>query len=315
MECNLKIKIEASKLSKNEYIIKDKNDITVGRFCIIELADSSKKCDIKLSFYKICKYELLKEALIMILRAVFKDLNIFKVNIRAVEGIEVNSFVDLGFTLEGVFSNNEYHNGEFLDELSFGITRTEYNHKIKPSFIELKGENIVLRNLTPGNAKNLLDYYIRNKEYLAPFEPNRDSNFYTLDGQRDLLNESYRQFLNGNAIEVGIFKKGNFIGKIKVSSIVYGSFKNGIIGYSIDKLEQGHGYMKEAVNLFIDYLFTEGDLHRVEASALLENEKSKGVLKGCRFNELGINKKYLFINGQWKDHVTYYITKDEFYRK
>ncbi|KFX54413.1 GNAT family N-acetyltransferase [Clostridium botulinum] len=315
MECNLKIKIEASKLSKNEYIIKDKNDITVGRFCIIGLADSSKKCDIKLSFYKICKYELLKEALIMILRAVFKDLNIFKVNIRAVEGIEVNSFFDLGFTLEGVFSNNEYHNGEFLDELSFGITRTEYNHKIKPSFIELKGENIVLRNLTPGNAKNLLDYYIRNKEYLAPFEPNRDSNFYTLDGQRDLLNESYRQFLNGNAIEVGIFKKGNFIGKIKVSSIVYGSFKNGIIGYSIDKLEQGHGYMKEAVNLFIDYLFTEGDLHRVEASALLENEKSKGVLKGCRFNELGINKKYLFINGQWKDHVTYYITKDEFYRK
>ncbi|NFI95214.1 GNAT family N-acetyltransferase [Clostridium botulinum] len=315
MECNLKIKIEASKLSKNEYIIKDKSDITVGRFCIIEIADSSKKCDIKLSFYKICKYELLKEALIMILRAVFKDLNIFKVNIRAVEGIEVNSFFDLGFTLEGVFSNNEYYNGEFLDELSFGITRTEYNHKIKPSFIELKGENIVLRNLTPGNAKNLLDYYIRNKEYLAPFEPNRDSNFYTLDGQRDLLNESYRQFLNGNAIEVGIFKKSNFIGKIKVSSIVYGSFKNGIIGYSIDKLEQGHGYMKEAVNLFIDYLFTEGDLHRVEASALLENEKSKGVLKGCRFNELGINKKYLFINGQWKDHVTYYITKDEFYRK
>ncbi|MBN1039998.1 N-acetyltransferase [Clostridium botulinum] len=315
MECNLKIKIEASKLSKNEYIIKDKSDITVGRFRIIELADSSKKCDIKLSFYKTCKYELLKEALIMILRAVFKDLNIFKVNIRAVEGIEVNSFFDLGFTLEGVFSNNEYHNGEFLDELSFGITRTEYNHKIKPSFIELKGENIVLRNLTPGNANDLLEYYIRNKEYLAPFEPNRDSNFYTLNGQRDLLNESYRQFLNGNAIEVGIFKKYNFIGKIKVSSIVYGSFKNGIIGYSIDKLEQGHGYMKEAVNLFIDYLFTEEDLHRVEASALLENEKSKGVLKGCRFNELGINKKYLFINGQWKDHVTYYITKDEFYRK
>lgn len=315
MECNLKIKIEASKLSKNEYIIKDKSDITVGRFRIIELADSSKKCDIKLSFYKTCKYELLKEALIMILRAVFKDLNIFKVNIRAVEGIDVNSFFDLGFTLEGVFSNNEYHNGEFLDELSFGITRTEYNHKIKPSFIELKGENIVLRNLTPGNANDLLEYYIRNKEYLAPFEPNRDSNFYTLNGQRDLLNESYRQFLNGNAIEVGIFKKYNFIGKIKVSSIVYGSFKNGIIGYSIDKLEQGHGYMKEAVNLFIDYLFTEEDLHRVEASALLENEKSKGVLKGCRFNELGINKKYLFINGQWKDHVTYYITKDEFYRK
>ncbi|NFG63337.1 MULTISPECIES: GNAT family protein [unclassified Clostridium] len=315
MESNLKVKIEVSKLSKKEYIIKDKSDIIIGRFYIIEFADSSKKCDIKLNFYKACKCELLKETLKLILRAVFKDLNIFKINIKTVEGIEISSFLDLGFTLEGIFSENQYHEGEFLDELSFGITRTEYNHKIKSLFIELKGKNIVLRNLTPGNANDLLEYYIRNKEYLAPFEPNRDNNFYTLDGQRDILNESYRQFLNGSSIEVGIFKNDNFIGKIKVSSLVFGSFKNGILGYSIDKLEQGHGYMKEAVNLFIDYLFTEEDLHRVEASALLENEKSKGVLKGCRFNELGINKKYLFINGQWKDHVTYYITKEEFYRK
>lgn len=315
MESNFMIKIEANKLSKNEYIIKDKDEIIVGRFYILELTDLSKKCDIKLNFYKTCRYELLKETLKTILRAVFKDINIFKVNIKTIEEIDANSFFDLGFILEGIFNNNEYHNGEFFDELSFGITRTEYNSKIKSSFIELKGNNIVLKNLTPGNAKDLLEYYIRNKEYLASFEPIRDNSFYTIEGQRELLTESYRQFLNGNSIEVGIFKNDNFIGKIKVSNLIYGSFKSGILGYSIDKLEQGKGYMKEAVKLFIDYLFSEEDLHRVEASALVDNEKSKGVLKGCRFNELGINKKYLFINGQWRNHMTYYITKEEFYVK
>lgn len=315
MESNFKVKIEANKLSQTEYIIKDKSDITIGRFYILELDNLIKKCDIKLKFYKAYEYELLKEALNLILKAVFKDLNIFKVNVKATEGIDVNPFLDLGFTLEGVFSQNEYYNGEYLDELSFGITRIEYNNKTKFSFIELQGDNIVLRNLTPGNAEDLLDYYIRNKEHLAPFEPTRDNNFYTLECQRNLLNESYRQFLNGSCIEVGIFKDDRFIGKLKLSSIVFGIFKSGFLGYSIDKTEEGKGYMKEAVNMFLKYIFDEEGLHRIEASALVDNERSKGVLKKCGFKELGLNEKYLLIDGKWKDHLTYYILKEGFYRK
>ncbi|GAA0079098.1 GNAT family protein [Clostridium sp. CTA-5] len=315
MESNFKVKIEANKLSQTEYIIKDKSDITIGRFYILELDNLIKKCDIKLKFYKTYEYELLKESLNLILKAVFKDLNIFKINVKATEGIDVNPFLDLGFTLEGVFSQNEYYNGEYLDELSFGITRIEYNNKTKFSFIELQGDNIVLRNLTPGNAEDLLDYYIRNKEHLAPFEPTRDNNFYTLECQRNLLNESYRQFLNGSCIEVGIFKDDKFIGKLKLSSIVCGIFKSGILGYSIDKAEEGKGYMKEAVNMFLKYIFDEEGLHRIEASALVDNERSKGVLKKSGFKELGLNEKYLLIDGKWKDHLTYYILKEGFYRK
>lgn len=67
--------------------------------------------------------------------------------------------------------------------------------------------------------------------------------------------------------------------------------------------------MKEAVNLVLDYGFKDLDLHRIEASALLINERSKGVLVGTGFKKLGINEKYLFINGVWQDHVTYYKIK------
>jgi len=27
---------------------------------------------------------------------------------------------------------------------------------------------------------------------------------------------------------------------------------------------------------------------------------------------LGVNEKYLLINGKWKDHATYYILKEDF---
>lgn len=121
--------------------------------------------------------------------------------------------------------------------------------------------------------------------------------------------EDYRNYLNGKSVNFGIFKNDKLIGKVKISSIVLGSFRNGIIGYSIDEKEQGNGYMKEAVKLAIEYAFNELDLHRIEASAMIDNIKSQRVLKSCNFKELGLNEKYLFINGEWRDHITFYIIK------
>ena len=110
---------------------------------------------------------------------------------------------------------------------------------------------------------------------------------------------------------MGIFKENKLIGKVKISNIVSGIFKNGIIGYSIDKDQQGNGYMKEAVKMALEYAFKELRLHRIEASALVENTRSRNVLIACGFKELGLNEEYLFIDGKWRDHVTYYITSNQ----
>ena len=172
--------------------------------------------------------------------------------------------------------------------------------------INLKGKNIEIKNIMPDNAQEILDYYIKNKEHLEKFEPSRDNNFYTYEVQKDILLESYKQFMNGTSFDFGIFKDDKFIGKIKLSNIVQGVFKSGIIGYSIDKDYEGKGYMKEAVNLVLKYSKEELDLHRIEASILVDNIKSKGVLNSCGFKEVGLNEKYLFINGAWRDHITFY---------
>lgn len=315
MESKLGVKIEANKLNPNEYVVNDAGGIVVGRVNILDFNTTSRRCDLKLNFYRGNKYLLLKDTLTLLLRTIFKENKIFKINIRVGEDINFNAFLELGFMLEGVLSQNEYSKGEYVDELSFGITRNEYNCNEKFSVIELQGKNVTLRNFTPGDAYNLLEYYKKNKEYLAPFEPARDSNFYTLENQVSLLNESYKQLLNGTSIDMGIFKEDKLIGKIKLSNIVYGSLKSGILGYSIDKEEQGHGYMRESVNLFLKYIFEECDLHRVEASAMVDNIKSRNVLSGCGFKLVGVNEKYLLINGRWKDHATYYLIKEDFFNK
>ncbi|OOM81851.1 putative ribosomal N-acetyltransferase YdaF [Clostridium puniceum] len=312
MESDFSVKIQSDKSSQTEYLVKDKSDIIVGRFSTSELNSQSKTCDINLKFYREYDYELLSDTLSLILKATFKDANIFKVNIRVIETIDFNAFIDLGFTLEGIFSQNQYLKGEYFDELSFGITRKEYNLMSKYSLVELEGPNVILKNLTAGNAEGLLEYYEKNKKHLEPFEPTKDSTFYTVENQTKILNKNYREFLNGVTIELGIFKEEKLIGKIKLSRILHGSLKSGVLGYSIDEDEQGKGYMKESVNLFLKYAFDECELHRIEASALVNNEKSIGVLTGCGFKMAGINEKYLLINGKWMDHATYYILKEEF---
>lgn len=312
MQSNVKVKIQGDKLSKTEYLIRDIDDIVIGRFNTSELNGRSKTCDISLRFYREYNYQLLNETLSLILKAIFKDSSIFKVNVKVSEKIDLNPFLDLGFTLEGIFNQNEYFQGDYLDELSFGITRIEYNQMSRYSLVELKGKNIMLRNLTPGNAEEMLEYYKKNKNYLAPFEPDKDSDFYTIETQRKLLSKSYREFLNGTSIDLGIFKDERLIGKIKLSRILYGALRTGVLGYSIDEQEQGNGYMQESVRLLLKYAFNECGLHRIEASALISNKKSKSVLMKCGFKLIGVSEKYLMINGKWEDHEIYYTLEENF---
>lgn len=289
----------------NEYIIKDYSGITAGRVYIVDISKDSRYATLRIKFYRDNGYNILKEALIILLKTLFSK-NINKVNMIIDEEISTRPFIDSGFELEGVLEENIYANGAYRDELILGVTSRKFESSQKFSMLELNGRNIDVRILTPDDAEDMLDYYVRNREYLRPYEPARDESFYTLGVQKKILIESYKQFLNGTSLNCGIYKDNDLIGKLQVSNIVYGVFRSAFVGYSIDENEQGKGYMKEALNLMLDYAFDELELHRIEASTLVDNIKSQKVLRSCGFAELGLNKEYLFINGGWKDHVTFY---------
>lgn len=305
------VTVDLVKGSKSEYIIRDNSGITIGRVYIIELSKENRYCSFRIKFYKSgeLSYESLKEALNLFLISLFRNMDVNKVNVFADEEINIMSFTDLGFILEGIVSGSIIANGTYRDELLFGIDFETFNNDHRYREIEAKGINISLSVLTPNDAEDVLKYYLKNREYLSPFEPDRDDSFYTLPVQRRNLIEAYKQFLNGDSINFGIYRGNRFIGKIQISNIIVGIFKSAFVGYSIDEEEQGKGYMKEALSLVVKYAFDEMGLHRLEASTLIENIKSQKVLKVCGFKQLGINENYLFINGKWRDHIIFYKTK------
>ncbi|EJT5925621.1 N-acetyltransferase [Clostridium perfringens] len=303
--------IEAIRGNDREYVVKDKVGIILGRFFLKDLDSKNKKVDVKFKFYKEYNYKLMKETLRKILKVLFAEKDIYKINLFVSDIKNFNAYLDLGFMLEGILSDNVCNNGIQKDEYIMGININDFNDKVKLVQFQLNTERLALRNLTPENTEEMLDYYIRNEEHLRQYEPTRDSSFYTYEGQKEILTESFRQFIDGTSIDLGIFKDEKLIGKIKLSNIVYGILRNAFVGYSIDKEHQGKGYMKEALNTVCSYAFEEMGLHRLEASTLMDNSRSQGVLKACGFNELGISEKYLYINGEWRDHKIFYKVNDD----
>ncbi|GAA0117678.1 GNAT family protein [Clostridium senegalense] len=302
------VDLVVAKGRNKEYTIKDRLGITIGRIYIIEIDEVNKNCLFRLKFYKENNsYEYMLDTLKIMLNILFNNHKVNKVNVLCSEELDTNAFTNIGFELEGILQDNIMNNcNKYEYELLFGITENMYKSHYINLGTSLKGGNIRLKVLTPQDSNDLLNYYMRNRKFLTPFEPHRDEGFYTIESQKQSLIESYKQFIKGESAHFGIYLKNKFIGRIRINNIVMGVFKNAFIGYSIDEEYQGKGYMKEAVKLAIEFAFKELGLHRIEASTMITNEKSQGVLKACGFEELGISKNYLYINGKWQDHKIFY---------
>jgi len=298
-------------LINGSYVITDKNETGIGEIIIIECSKKNNSCTFRICFNQSKeKTEYLKDILDCFIKHLFVELGVNKLNLLVGEDFNLQPFVNANLHLEGIVTNNIIADEEYLTEFMFGIDIDTYNKLNRIRNVSLKGMNIELKVLSPENANEVLDYYIRNKKYLKPFEPMRNESFYTLEEQKKSISDNYIQFLNGTSISFGIFKEGTLIGKIQITNILLGVFRNAFIGYSIDEKEQGKGYMKEAIRIVLNYAFDEMELHRVEASTLVDNIKSKAVLKASGFKEIGISEKYLFIDGIWQDHSIFYKIRE-----
>lgn len=289
-----------------EYSISDLDGINIGKVSIIRSDNKNILCTLKM--YKSLNNEAyLGEILDNLLDIFIYKQDFKKISFIVVEDTPSTCFVDRGFELEGILWNSIFVKSNiFKSEFIFGISEDIYKRGTIKSRIEIAGERIHLSILTPMDGKDVFDYCMRNKEHLQDFEPNREEEYYTIDLQKKYLTSSYREYLNGKEVNFGIYLKDKLIGRIRIVNIFLGVIRNCTIGYSIDFNEQGKGYMKEALNLASDYAKNILDLHRIEASTLIGNVASQAVLKSCGFEELGINKKYIYINGEWKDHIMFY---------
>lgn len=303
--------LNIEKMKEQQYAVADGHGIRFARFTILELNQGQKNALVRLRFSRKPKEAELTDLLTKVYSSLTKGGAIAKVSFLVAEDVPTAPFTRLGFRLEGVLRDHVYQVGVPADEYIFGVDGLHFGLRKSGKLLSLEGERLELRIAGPEEAADYLDYYLANRSFLAAFEPRKEDDFYTLDGQIKELTNRFHQFLNGQALNFGIYRYGRLIGKAQIANLVYGSFQSATIGYALSKDHLNQGYMSEAVGILCRYCFEDLGLHRLEASTLVNNEPSQHVLANNGFQLLGLNPAYLKIDGRWQDHKTYYLLKEE----
>lgn len=166
-------------------------------------------------------------------------------------------------------------------------------------------DGIVLRPVQVSDAAELAAAVQANRSYLAPWEPIRPEEFYTLEGQREVIERRRAELDAWTALPLVLSAKGSIVGLLTLSSIVRGAFQNAHVGYWLAQSAQGTGLMTAAVGTAIKVARDHLGLHRLEAATLVHNVASQRVLEKNGFEAYGTAHAYLRIAGLWQDHRMY----------
>ena len=179
---------------------------------------------------------------------------------------------------------------------------------------ELESTRLVLRALTQKYAPNVCEFYEKNYNRLALWEPNLSKQFLLTDAMEKFMKADFKNTLLGNSIRYWFSFKNSpdkLIGAVNFQDIKRGAFKSCQIGYKIDKDCSGLGLTTEAVSCAISSLFANEGLHRIEALIATDNISSVRLAEKLGFLREGISRECVKINSEWKDCYQYSLLNGE----
>lgn len=170
--------------------------------------------------------------------------------------------------------------------------------------------DVTVRPLSVRDARSLEAELRINRRWLRPWEATNPDGVvgYDTRGGIRLLQAQAR---SGVGAPFAILVDGEFAGQLSVSQISYGSLSSCAIGYWIAERFAGRGATPIAVSLVADWLFMTVGLHRIEICIRPENQASLRVVEKLGFRYEGLRRRYIHIDGGWRDHFTFALTQED----
>ncbi|MHA7984987.1 GNAT family N-acetyltransferase [Rathayibacter sp. CAU 1779] len=168
-----------------------------------------------------------------------------------------------------------------------------------------------IRLIDPTDDVALSRLVARNREFLAPWDPVRPAEYFTVDGQRAGIAAALERHQHGEALPLVVLDdEGEIAGRLTLSGIVRGAFQSCSMGYWLSEHQTGKGLATQAVQAAVEWAFEELELHRVQAETLAANTASQKVLVRAGFERYGLAPRYLKIAGMWQDHLLFQRLND-----
>ena len=170
---------------------------------------------------------------------------------------------------------------------------------------------IGLRPLRLRDARAWRDVRARNAAWLHPWEATSPTPAVDAPPTYSAMVRRLRtEAREGRTMPLVVTYDAQLVGQLTVGGITWGSLRSAYIGYWVDQSVAGRGIMPTAVAMATDHCFAIG-LHRVEINIRPENVASRRVVEKLGFRPEGLRPKYLHIDGDWRDHLSFALTEDE----
>lgn len=169
---------------------------------------------------------------------------------------------------------------------------------------------ISIRLVRQRDARVLQHELMSNRSWLRPWEATSPGGPAPLD-MRGSIRRLLQQHRDGQGVPFVMEYDGEIAGQLNVWGIARGSLSSATIGYWVSERFAGRGITPTAVALATDVCFTELQLHRMEICIRPENAASLRVVQKLGFRYEGLRRRYIHIDGDWRDHYAFALTVEE----
>ena len=99
--------------------------------------------------------------------------------------------------------------------------------------------------------------------------------------------------------------------QLNIWGVARGSLGSATIGYWVSERFAGRGITPTAVAMATDAAFDQFGLHRMEICIRPENRASLRVVEKLGFRYEGLRRRYIHIDGDWRDHFAFALVAEE----
>lgn len=172
--------------------------------------------------------------------------------------------------------------------------------------LRVAGGVIRLRPVRMRDAQPWSRIRLADQAHLAPWEPSADLDWaarHSASSWPSVCSGLRAEARKGRMLPYVIDVNGQFGGQLTIGNVIHGALRSAWIGYWVSSALTGGGIATGALALGLDHCFSGVQLHRVEATVRPENAASRAVLAKAGFREEGLLRRYLDVDGAWRDHL------------
>lgn len=177
----------------------------------------------------------------------------------------------------------------------------------------IRAPRVLLRAPTIADFAQWVELREESRAFLSPWEPAWPADDLTKIAFRRRLRRYQRDIRNGVGFPFLVFSPGGetLLGGLTLAHIQRGVTQSGVLGYWMGAPYAGKGLMSASVRAVAEYAFDTLHLNRLEAACLPHNTASIRLLEKVGFTREGYARKYLRIDGRWRDHILFGLVRGD----